>query len=174
MSSTKKALTALGLAVAGAVALYLIYLNNRTDPPIMIGDSSVYFHSDGITKNSDTELEASKFLHKVFSIVVVDATSGTSSSAIDVKGRDWILMSANNTVSVTPDPQLFGLQAGVKGDCPTPWQGSAMDYTCVPTDGSKLTPATLTFKDGNCPGTLQPSCPLACTSGKCIIQLVYH
>jgi len=173
MSSTQKAFTVAGATVVGVLALYWL-LSKRADRPIIIGDSSVTFDSDAISKNSDTELEVRKFLHKVRTITVVDTTNGTLQSTTEVQGYDWTLTSASGLVVISTDPQLLGLQAGVKGDCPTAWQGGGTLYTCVPADGSKLTPATLKIQGQNCPSTGQPTCMLACTSGKCQISLEYR
>jgi hypothetical protein len=174
MTPIQKTLTVTGFAVVAALLLYwLLGIANRTDPPIIVGDGSITFHADGIKKNSNTEVEALKFLHKVQSLVVVDINGGATSTPIDLKGKQWILANVSGRFMLTNDRQLLGVQEGVKGDCPTDWQGSAMDYTCVPMDGSQLTPATLTIMGENCPTTGQPTCTLTCGSGKCQVQLTY-
>ncbi len=175
MSSTQKAFTIVAFTLAGALALYWSFvIKNRRDPPIIIGDGSVTFYADKIDKKSDTELEALKSLHKVRSLVVTDANSGATSTPIDLKGLDWTITNASGVVNFSTDPQLLGLQAGVKGDCPAPWKGGGTDYTCDPGNGSKLTPATLKIQGQNCPpGSAQQSCTLTCASGKCRVELEY-
>src|ERR1700676_1551680 len=165
MSSSQKALTVGGLAILVAALVWFGFIRNRIDPPIIVGDGSITLQSLSVKMKSTTELEVTKFLHKVRTITVVDTTTGASSMPIDVKGRDWILTSASATtpVSLSPDPQLLGAQEGVKADCPTPWT-SGTTYICVPADNSQLTPATLKFNKGNCPATGTPTCPLSCTS----------
>jgi hypothetical protein len=180
ISATQKILTVTGFTVIAALLLYLL-LGSRggptTDPPIIVGDGSITFHADTIQVNSTNELEVLKLLHKVKSVVVADLNHVPTSTPIDLSnGKVWTLTSASGAVVLTNDPQLLGAQEGVKGGCPTGWQGGGMDYTCYPTDGSKFTPATLTIMGGNCPITGQPTCTLTCAngpSGKCEIQLAY-
>jgi hypothetical protein len=161
MSLRQKALAVGGAIIVVALALFAL-LRNRADPPILIGDGSVTFQSTNISINSPTELEITKFLHKVRSITVMDATGGAGSRTIDVK--QWSLTSTSGSVTITPDPQLFGLQEGVKADCPTPWNSTGT-YTCIPSDNGQFTPATLKYDGGQ---TM-----LTCPSGKCQIQLEY-
>jgi len=177
MSPTQKTLTVTALTAVAALLLYLLFeIARAEDPPIIVGDGSITFHADTIKKISDNELEVLKLLHKVRSVVVADTNGVPTSTPIDLsKGNAWTLTSVSGAVVLTNDPQLLGAQEGVKGGCPSGWKGDGTDYTCVP-DGSKLTPATLTITDENCPTTNQPTCTLTCAngpSGKCQIQLTY-
>jgi hypothetical protein len=169
MSPTLKGFTA-GAAVVALVALAL-YLFSKPfdsyDPPILIGDGSILFSADRINKNSNRQLEVSKFLHKVYTITTVDLSPGGASSSITVKDRNWTLTSASGAVVVSLNPP------GVKADCSTDWNGIGTYYSCDPSDGTKLTPATLTFTDGNCPASGTPTCTLSCMSGKCQVRLEY-
>jgi hypothetical protein len=174
VSPTQKTITVTAFTALAALLLYLLFgIAKAKDPPIIVGDGSITFHADTIKKNPGNELEVVKFLHKVKSLVVVDTKDGTTSTPIRLKGMDWTLTSMSGAVVLSNDPQLAGAQEGVKGDCPRDWQGSGMDYTCTPTDGSQLTPATLKITGENCPTTNQPTCTLTCPSGKCQIQLAY-
>jgi hypothetical protein len=174
MTSTQKAFAAGAAAIVvvlNVVAFFHVLDNN--DPPILIGDGSILFSGDRIDKNSNRQLEVSKILHKVYTITTVDLSTGGVSSSIPVKNLDWTLTSAGGAVVVSLDPLLFGQEFGVKADCSRDWNGIGTYYSCDPSDGSKLTPATLKFSDGNCPSTNTPTCTLSCMSGKCQIQLEY-
>lgn len=167
MSSTTK--TAVVAGAAAIAAALLVLWQTTTDPPIIIGDGSVLFSHDSIAANSPTELETLKLFHKVRTITVIDR-GGAVVKTIDVKNREWSLASAGNQVQINLRPHLAGLERGVVGKCPSPWQGSGTYYTC---SASQLTPATLTFTDGNCPDTGSPACPIACQSGYCRLELEY-
>jgi hypothetical protein len=175
MTSTQKAFAGGAVAIVAVlnvVAFFHILDNN--DPPILIGDGSILFSADRIDKNSNRQLEASKILHKVYTITTVDLSPGGSPpSMIDVKGKDWTLTSASGAVVISLDPLLFGQESGVKADCSRDWNGTGTYYSCDPTDGSKFTPATLKFNDGNGPASCTSTCTLSCMSGKCQIQLEY-
>jgi hypothetical protein len=167
MSGTK--IAAAAVVITGAVAVVL-WKANTVDPPIYVGDGSVFFSHDSITTNSPTQEEAFKHLHKVRTIKVIDL-SGTVSQTIPVKDRQWGLTSANNRIRFDFDWRDFGLAVGIVGTCPSPWQGGGTYYAC---SDDRLTPATLTFTDGqNCPGTSTPTCTLACPSGSCKVELEY-
>jgi hypothetical protein len=174
MSPRQKTLAVTGFTALAALLLYLLSgITKAKDPPIIVGDGSITFHADTIEKNSSNELEVVKFLHKVKSLAVVDTRDGTTSTPIPLKGKNWTITSVSGAVVLSNDPQLAGVQEGVKGDCPGDWQGSGMDYTCIPADGSQLTRATLKITGENCPTTNQPTCTLTCPSGKCQVQLTY-
>jgi hypothetical protein len=172
MTSTQKVIATGGVAalvVLNVVAFFHVLDNN--DPPILIGDGSILFSADRIDKNSNKQLEVSKLLHKVYSITTVDLSPGGSKSTMDVKGKDWTLTSASGAVVVSLDPLVVG--QGVKADCSSDWNGIGTYYSCDPTNGSKLTPATLTFSAGNGPASCTSTCALSCMSGKCQIRLDY-
>jgi hypothetical protein len=177
MSSTAKGFVAGAAVVLAALALNFFFnQRDNNDPPILVGDGSILFSADQIDVNSKTEIEVSKILRKVYTITTVDLSPGGSPpSMIDVKNRDWTLTSANGStgVVISLDSVLFGYQSGVKANCTNGWNGTGTYYTCVPSDSSKLTPATLKFNDGNCPGTGASTCMLSCMSGRCQIQLEY-
>ena len=165
MSGTKTA--AIAVAATGLAAV-LLYYATTVDPPIIIGDGSVFISHDGITKNSATDIETSKLLHKVLSITVIDR-SGSAASPLDVKNRKWTLTNATNQVVFDSRSKTLG--DGVGGTCKSGWQGTGTYYVC---HDDKLTPATLTFTDGkNCPNTTTPACTLSCTSGYCMLVLEY-
>ncbi len=166
MIKTQTAIVTAG--ITGAIVLGLS-LASKTDPPIYIGDGSVVFSHDSIDAISPTQEEAHRFLHKVRSIKVTDA-SGTILQTIDVKDRQWGLTSANNRVRFDFHWRDLGLAVGLVGTCSqSPWQGGGTYYICR---DDQLTPATLTFTDGNCPGTNAPACTL-CQSGHCLLELEY-
>jgi|ERR1035438_437624 hypothetical protein len=178
MSTTQKALIGSGFTILAAVILWLILRPVIvTDRPIVIGDSSILFSHDSITANASTptELEAKKLFHKVLTISVIDQVSGATTQSFDVKNRNWKLSSASpNGASFSLRSHYVGTEIGVAGICSSPWQGTGMQYTCLPSDKSQLTPATLTFSDGNCPGTQQATCILSCSSQKCRVELDYR
>jgi hypothetical protein len=171
----QKRLAAGAVAILAALALNFFFnQRDNNDPPILVGDGSVLFSADQIDVNSKNELEVAKILRKVYTIKTVDLSAGGSPpSVIDVKGRDWTLTSASGAVVVSLDPLLFGQESGVKANCGNGWNGTGTYYSCDPSDGSKFTPATLKFNDGNCPGTGASTCMLSCMSGRCQIQLEY-
>ena len=176
MSPTLKGFAAgAAVVVVAVLALYLIlkpFANN--DPPILIGDGSILFSADQIDNNSNRQLEVSKFLHKVYTITTVDLSPGGSPpSTIDVKGKDWTLTSASGAVVVSLDSLLSGQESGVKADCSIDWNGIGTYYSCDPPDGSKLTPATLKFNNGDGPASCTSTCTLSCMSGKCQVRLEY-
>jgi hypothetical protein len=175
-SLLKTFLIAASLFLVLGVAVTLVRtLTSSGDPPIEVGDGSITFHYGGSIKmNSNNEIEVDKFLHKVKSISI--GNDGIPpSSTIDVRGRAWSI-----TSSSTPQFQLsltshaLGLANGVAATCPSAWSGSGSDYTCTPTAGGQLTPVTITFSDGNCPGTSSSSCTLSCANAKCLLQLEYN
>jgi hypothetical protein len=165
MTLRQKTFTLAVLTVGVAVVLYVFSRILTSDPPIYIADGSVTFQADAINQNSNMELEEKKFLHKVRSLVVTNADGSAPSTPIDLKGTNWKIASASGKVVVTNDPQLAGLQEGVKADCPQSWTGGGTNYSCDPGDGSQLTPATLTIAT--------QSFSLSCPTGKCIVQLAY-
>jgi hypothetical protein len=173
MTSTQKTFAiAGGIAILAAVALYLFFrpLANG-DPPILIGDGSITFHADTVTKKSDYELRVWKFLRKAQRIGIADYPNDPS-SWIDLDGN-WTLTSVSGSTAFIVSPYTL-VTEGEKAICGTPWTGGGTDYTCAPADGSKLTPATLTFTDNTyCPGTTSPTCMLSCPSGKCQIEIEY-
>jgi hypothetical protein len=165
MTTTQKVVA--GAAIAAA--LVGVWFTAKTDPPIYIGDGSVVFSHDSITSNSPTQEEAFKHLHKVRTISVIDA-SGSISQTVPVKNRQWGLISAQNLVRFDFDWRDFGTAVGIVGTCPSPWQGTGNYYVCR---ADQLTPATLTFTDGqNCPGANGPTCTL-CPNGHCMLELEY-
>ncbi len=169
MSGTKIAATA--VVVTGAAALAL-WLAATVDPPIYVGDGSVFFSHDSIASNSPTQEEAFKHFHKVRTIKVIDI-SGAISQTVPVKDRQWGLTSANNRVRFDFHWHDLGLAVGLVGTCLSPWQGGGTYYFCT---DDRLTPATLTFTDGqNCPitGSTTPVCTLTCPSGYCRLELEY-
>jgi hypothetical protein len=177
MSLQKKLLISTGvIVVLGAVTSLVMMLAG--DSPIEVGDGSITFqYPDGINNISAHQIEADKFLHKVKTISIGDYT-GALGPPIDVSGREWSIVSNN-----TPQFQLSlrthhaDLEKGVVATCAssTGWVASGATYTCSPTVGTQLTPATITFFDGDCPGTspASPSCTLSCPSGKCRLELIY-
>lgn len=169
---TKKLVISSGAAILVA-GIILFKLFGSADPPIEVGDGSIKFHYDGgIKKNSANEIEADKFLHKVKSISIGDYNKA-SSAPIDVTGRQWTLTSnSTSQFQLSLRSHSLGFEDGVPANCPSGWSGADADYTCT-MGGSKLTPVTVTFSDGNCPGTSSPSCTLTCPSGSCQIQLEY-
>lgn len=170
MTATQKTIAAV-LAALGLTAVYFVLrLSSSTDPPIIIGDGSIMIHYSGANLNSANELKISKLFHRVRSLSVVDNATGNTTQTIDMRGRDWILKSASDQVPIAPDASFF--KTTVVATCPSSWQANGPDYTCVPGDGSQFTPATLTFSDGNCPGTAAPTCTL-CPSMNCKIHLEY-
>jgi hypothetical protein len=165
MTGTQIAVTAVALTGAAALALWFA---SKTDPPIIIGDGSVFVSHDSITAaNGNKELEAFKAFHKVRTIAVIDR-SGSTVLSIPVKDRKWSLTSAGGAVHVDRRSHTFGL--GITGTCPSAWQGTGTYFVC---SDDKLTPATLTFTDGNCPNTGSASCTLSCPSAYCRLELDY-
>jgi hypothetical protein len=173
MTSTQKRLAAGAVAILAAVALYFFWKRfDSYDPPILIGDGSITFHADTVSKNSDYELRVWKFLRKARRIGIADYPNDPS-SWIDVDGN-WTLTGASGSTAFIISPYTL-VTEGEKATCSAAWTGGGTDYTCAPTDGSKLTPATLTFTDNKtyCPGTTSPTCMLSCPSQKCKIVIEY-
>jgi hypothetical protein len=169
MPATTKVIATAGITTAVLAGLWFAA---KTDPPIIIGDGSVFMSHDSIATNSPTQEEAFKHLHKVRTIKVIDV-SGAISQTVPVKDRQWGLTSVNNRVRFDFDWRDLGLAVGLVGTCVSPWQGSGTYYTC---GDDRLTPATLTFTDGqNCPltGSTTPTCTLTCPSGYCRLELEY-
>jgi len=170
-SLAKRLLISTGVIVALVTGIVLMKLSKK-GPPIEVGDGSITFHyQDGIQKKSDTQIEVDKLLRKVRSISIGDYNQPPSSK-IDVQKRKWTLTS-NSTPQFQLSRNEYLLEDGVAGTCPVAWTGSGLLYTCTPAGGTQLTPVTITFSDGNCPGTTSPSCTLSCASGKCLLQLEY-
>jgi hypothetical protein len=171
----KKALIAAGVVVVLATGIIVLRKFTAKDPPIEVGDGSIKLHYDGgIKQSSDPhEIEPDKFLHKVKSIQISDY-NGSVTSTIDVKGRLWAITS-NSTpgFQISLRSHSLGLEDGVPALCPVVWSGANSDYICTPSGGTQLTPATITFSDGNCPGTSSPSCPVSCPTGKCQLSFEY-
>jgi hypothetical protein len=169
MSGTKTAVTAVVLTGAAALALWYA---TTIDPPIIIGDSSVFFSHDKIAANSTTEVESYKFFHKVRTITVKDGHNAASPpQSVPVDGRTWYLTSKTNLIRIELHPHNLGI--GVAGKCPSPWQGNGTYFECA---DDQLSPSTLTFTDGqNCPiaGSTTPVCTLTCPSGYCRLELSY-
>jgi hypothetical protein len=175
VSLQKKLLISTGvIVVLGAATILAKMLAG--DSPIEVGDGSITFqYKDGIKNNSASQIEADKLLHKVKTISIGDY-SGSLGPPMDVRGREWTIVS-NNTpqFQLSLKTHLADLEKGVVATCasPTGWVASGATYTCIPTVGTQLTPATITFSDGDCPGTSSPSCTLSCPSGKCRLELIY-
>ena len=171
MSSTQRKFVAVGIAVLAALALYLLWKPfDNNDPPILIGDGSITFHADTVTKKSAYELHVWKFLRKAQRIGIADYPNDPS-SWIDLDGN-WTLTGASGSTAFIVSPYTF-VTEGEQATCNTAWAGGGTDYTCTPADGSKLTTATLTFPDGNGPASCTSTCMLSCPSGKCQIEIQY-
>jgi hypothetical protein len=172
-SIQKKFAIAGGIAILAVVALYLFFrpLANG-DPPILIGDGSITFHADTVSKTSDYELRVWKFLRKARRIGIADYPNDPS-SWIDLDGN-WTLTGASGPTAFVISPYTL-VTEGEKATCSTAWAGGGTDYTCTPADGSKLTTATLTFTDHKtyCPGTTSSTCMLSCPSQNCKIEIEY-
>ncbi len=170
----KKLLMSTGVVLALGAAAVLIAEFVKADQPIDVGDGSITLHHAGkIKKNSDTEVEADDFLHKVKSIAISNYGQSPTQT-IDVTNRAWSL-SSNSTLDfqLSLRSHSLGFEDGVPAYCSSRWSGSGSDYTCTPTGGTKLTPVTITFSDGNCPDTAMPSCTLSCSTGRCLLRLEY-
>jgi len=166
MPGTTKVIVTAGITTAVLAGLWFAA---KTDPPIYIGDGSVVFSHDSITSDSPNREEAHRLWHKVRSIKVTDA-SGAILQTIPVKDRQWGLTSVNNRVRFDFHWRDLGLGVGLVGTCSlSAWQGGGTYYICR---DDQLTPATLTFTDGNCPGTNATTCTL-CPSGHCLLELDY-
>ncbi len=172
-----------GGAIVLLIAAPILYLKLRAaGPPIEVGDGSITFqYPDGIDKKSNHQIEVSKVFSKVRTISISDYNSlpGAPHQDIDVDGREWVLTS-NDTPQfmITLRSHAVDTGKGVGGTCASPagWVGTGSSYTCVPTVGTKLTPATLTFTDGDLcpiPGSKSPSCPIDCSSKKCDVRFYY-
>jgi hypothetical protein len=172
MTTTQKALVGVGIAAAAALGVYLF--SKTTDPPIIVGDSSVFVSHDKIAVNANgKEIEAFKTFHKVKSITVTDLhNAGVPPIVVPVDGRKWTLTSSTGKVTFALRDHTFG--KGVAGNCSiTQWQGSGTYFLCA---DDQLSPSTLTFTDGqNCPlpGSPGPTCQLTCPSVYCKLALEY-
>jgi hypothetical protein len=173
MKMNKVAVIAGALLVAGAAAMMVIAFD-AGDSPIEVGDGSITFQSDGAQKNdqNDKEVSVNKLLRKVKMIDIRVYDTSVILQSIDVRGRDWTLSSVSSQVQVSRHTVVPLLQDSVTATCTVTWSGSGSVYTCATTDGSQLTPASLTFSDGNCPSGATPTCTLTCPDGKkCVITL---
>jgi hypothetical protein len=173
MSLTQSVLITSGVLLAAAVTAALIAKFASSDPPIYVGDGSITIQFDGtIKQNSTTEIEPRRFWHKVKSIAVGDKGQAPG-TPYDVTDRQWTLTSASPAdFQLNLRPHWLGLENGVPATCGTGWSGSSSLFTCAPGSG-QLTPATLTYLDGNCING-QPACPqLTCPSKICTITLTY-
>src|SRR5216684_2087795 len=122
MTTSQKVTVGAGIALA-AVAAYTLIKAATTDPPIIVGDSSVFFSHDKIASNSNTEVESYKFFHKVRTITVKDGhNAGAPPQSVPVDGRTWYLTSKTNLIRVELHPHNLG--TGVAGKCPSQWQGN--------------------------------------------------
>src|SRR5258708_36337632 len=94
MSATKAVVVtaAATILVVGGLMLAI-----KTDPPIIIGDGSVFLSHASIATNSPTQEEAYRFLHKVRTIKVIDISAAISQT-VPVKARQWGSTSDNNRV----------------------------------------------------------------------------
>lgn len=170
MSFKKKLLTAGGVVALIASGILINTLRSG-DQPIYVGDGSIKLHYDGpIDNNPPNEIEPHAFLHKVRSISIGDYNQPPSST-LPVKNRKWTLTSdPTPNFKISLRSYVLDLENGVPAYCPSGWSGAAPDYVCT---GSKLTPITVTFSDGNCPGASSRSCKLSCPSGSCQMRLEY-
>ncbi len=173
MSTKAGVAVALGVAVVAGAAVYAL---TSGDSPIEVGDGSMNFdYAGGVDKKSDHQASAGKALHALKVLNVVDRASQATVQQIEIAHRNWTLTSnVTKQAQFSRDDTFLG--SGVAGTCDSPagWSGAANSFTCNPTDGPQLTPATLTFSDGNCPGTNSPSCPtIACPSGRCSLNFSY-
>jgi len=186
MSLKNKLLISGGVVLLAAAAALYVGLTRSTKStksgsPIEVGDGSIVFrYPPGINKNSNQEVEVREFPHKVTTITFGYYNSQPTAT-FDVRKRDWTLTSDNNPAfQVSLRSHWLGLGKGVVGQCAyaTGWSGGSVSYICPV--GSPLTPATLTFTDGEpCPGTKSPACKLGCPptpnmpQPKCELQLEY-
>ena len=166
----KVAVMAGGLALASAAGVMNLFAG---ESPIEIGDGSITFKADS-TQQNGKEVKVNKFLHRVKTIDIKVCNTQNPLQSIDVKGRNWILSSVTRQVQVSTHTMFPLLQDAAIATCATTWGGSGSSYSCATADGSQLTPARLTFSDGNCPGGMTPTCTLRCPLGqKCVITLRY-
>ena len=172
MTATQKVIATAAITTGILAGLWFV---SRTDPPIYIGDSSVFVSHDKITANANgKEIEAFKTFHKVKTITVTDLhNAGFPPVVVPVDNRKWTLTSS--TGKVTFELRDHGLGGkGVAGNCSvTQWQGSGTYFLCA---DDQLSPSTLTFTDGqNCPltGSTGPTCQLTCPSVYCKLALEY-
>ncbi len=167
--------TVIATAAVTTAILAGLWFASRTDPPIYIGDSSVFISHDKIAVNSNgKEIEAYKAFHKVKTITVTDLhNAGATPTIVSVDGRKWTLTSKTGQITFELRDHTFGAK-GVAGKCPTTqWLGSGTYFVCA---DDPLSPSTLTFTDGqNCPitGSTGPTCQLTCPSVYCKLELEY-
>jgi len=176
-STISKVAVAAGAVVIAGAALYVL---SSGESPIEVGDGSVTIqYPYGVDKHSNQEVEASKFLHSIKEIRVLNYADESEVQRIDVKKRAWTLTS-NVTPQVNFSPGTIVLGNGLVGTCTSNagWNGSASQFTCVPDNAAQFTPATLTFTDGDCPVPGTPkgtkTCAIACPTGKCKLRFIYN
>lgn len=175
---------ATGIVVAGVVVVALVILAAaKGDSPIEVADGSIeLYFKYGFDTEATNRIKASKLLHRTIEIQVWDK-SGANSAAdtIEVKGRDWTLTSADRTLRVQRS-------AGISTDAVAiSAPENAVIQPVIPGDsvrfrydnGSRFTPATLSFTDGKpLPTCRNPvagsnSCTLSCPTNYCSVRFQY-
>jgi hypothetical protein len=110
MSTPQKSITVTGLTVAAALLLYvLLRILNQSDPPILVGDGSIVFQADNISKNSDKELHQWKLAHSLRSVGIGTYPDGPITTSYDIKGKDWKITSIGNIDIVSSDALIHGV-----------------------------------------------------------------
>jgi hypothetical protein len=174
-----------GLLVGGVVAVAVIagvVITTSADSPIDVADGSIQLYfKDGFDVVSSTQIKAKKLLHHVVTIEVWDRNG--LYDKIDVKKRAWTAASADGSLHVQPSSGVLQDEVPILASTTpiNPVIAGDPHRFVYDNNGTRFTPATLSFTDGqphptckNPVSTSTTTCTLTCPTGYCTVRIWLH